>query len=164
MFSSILTRPSDFRYHTTQVVVSDLPVPPMPQITSEQVSELKRRLATAKEIASVMEFFFDEFTSRPEFLAAGIPRPVPEVVAETVDFAVTHALKQSNSVLAFSTVELPEFQLLHGTVVVNGKLGVLLWASDIQTGILSLPAEIDSPETCYMRLSVFPDPKLHKVN
>jgi hypothetical protein len=61
---------------------------------------------------------------------------------------------KSTLVSEWTAAEVPEMQIIHGSVTINGRPGIILWTSDIQSGILSIPKKARSGERLYIRLSL----------
>jgi hypothetical protein len=133
-------------------------------IDSQTLNELKRKMATDKEIAHAMEFFFDHFVDSPGFMSLGYAKELPEEVKQGVYQALGTAFGKARFLIEWLTGEIPEMQIIHGTVSIDGKPGVILWASDIKTGILSIPKEVGSAELLYIRLSLTPQRDKRTVN
>jgi hypothetical protein len=136
----------------------------MSAITLEQMNRLKRDLATERVLDNVMNLFFTEFVTNQWFMSRGRPKAVPADLEETVQEAVTMAFGRSNCSFKWFAVEVPEFHILHGPVYIDGKQCIFLWASDILTGILSVPAEPGGDDIHYLRLSITPAPMRESVN
>ena len=116
-------------------------------------SELKRRLTTGKDLASVMKFFFDRFVDEPVFLKASHPVAVPNDLAQGVS-GVVSTIWPSTAVL--TEWQLGEVSLLginHGAVTIGKRQGIVFWASDLAVGILSIP-NLLTGETIHARISI----------
>jgi len=116
-------------------------------------NKLKRKLATGKDFAAVMRFFFDSFVDQPDFLNAGHPITVPSDLEEAIGKVVAHVWPKRNVITEWKIVEVPLLGIIHGTVMMNGKPSVLLWAPDIGMGIIALP-DVLTGNTMYARITV----------
>ncbi|HEY3840845.1 MAG TPA: hypothetical protein VGL72_29935 [Bryobacteraceae bacterium] len=128
----------------------------MSRITRERVNELKRMIATSADIGEAVKFFFDHFAESPGFMELGYPKELPDNVKTAVKQAIAKGLGQAAHSIEWSTIEIPELQIMHGSIVVDGKSGAVVWAPDIQTGIASFPKKAGSSELLSMRLSFTP--------
>jgi hypothetical protein len=128
----------------------------MASIPPEMVKELKRKMAAEKEIGDVMRFFFDNFVDNPEFMSLGHHKDIPAKVQEAVYKSLAAALGKTEFLVQWVSAEIPEMQLIHGSVTVNGSMGCILWAPEIETVILGIPKKPLSPEMLYARLSFMP--------
>ena len=136
----------------------------MGTITPELVNELKRDLATARQLDGVMNFFFSEFVTSHWFMSRGRPKSVPPELEDAVREAVAVAFGRSDCSFKWFAVQVLEYHILHGPVFIDGKQCLFLWASDIMTGILSVPDKPGSNEIHYLRLSITPAPTRETVN
>ena len=103
------------------------------------VSELKRQLATGKDLATVMKFFFDSFVDHPGFLEAGHPTTASSELQQVVGKFVSAMWPKQNIITEWQIIEVPLLRLIHGTVKMNGSPSTLVWAPDISVGIIGLP-------------------------
>src|SRR5258708_28814410 len=114
-------------------------------------------MAGDKDIAGVVTFFFDHFVDAPGFMSLGYAKNVPDNVQQAVAQALGAYFRKSVLAIELTTAEVPEMQLMHGSVEVNGRAGSLIWAPDIQTGIISIPGKnIKSGEMLHFRFSLTP--------
>jgi hypothetical protein len=128
----------------------------MASISPEKVRQLKLKMATDKNIADAVRFFLDNFVDSPGFMDLGHQKDLPDPVKKAVCQALGSALRKSEFEMQWVGSEIPEMQLIHGSVTVDGSMGIILWAPDIQTGILSVPKKPLSPEMLYVRMSLMP--------
>jgi hypothetical protein len=117
------------------------------------IGELKRQLATGKDLATVMKFFFDSFVDHPGFLQAGHPVPASKQLQEIVGKFIDRVWPNQNVITEWLVIEVPLLGIVHGTVNMNGKPTTLLWAPDIAVGIIALP-DIRTGNTMYGRITV----------
>jgi hypothetical protein len=117
-------------------------------------NELKRQITTAKELAAVMKFFFDEFVDAPGFMESSRPIEVPPALAQCVGRVAASLWPNENIAAEWQVGEVPMLRIVHGTALLKGTPAVVLWASDISAGILSLP-DIATGKTIYARISMF---------
>jgi hypothetical protein len=89
-------------------------------------------------------------------MSRGHSKQVPERVKQGVCEALATAFGKSEFLIQWGGSEIPEMELIHGSIMVDGCRGVLLWATDMQTGILSLPKKPESTEMIFARVSVVP--------
>jgi hypothetical protein len=136
----------------------------MDRITPELVNELKRDLATGEDLGNVMNFFFREFVTSQWFMSRGSPKKVARDLEESVREAVALAFGRPDCSFKWYAVEVPEYHILHGPVFIDGKQCLFLWASDILTGILSVPDKSGGDEIHYLRLSITPAPMRESIN
>jgi len=128
----------------------------MAKLSPDLVNQLKRKMAMDKDISGVMKFFFDEFVDSPGFMSLGYEKELPDEVKTAVTQALAAGLGKSSFTLTIITTEIPEMTMIHGTVVVNGIHGAMVWATDLQTGIVGVPKKPGGPEMLYVRLSLTP--------
>ena len=115
--------------------------------------ELKRQLATGKDLATVMQFFFDSFVDQPGFLEAGHPVPASSELQQLVGRFVAAMWPDQNVLTEWLVMEVPLLRLVHGTVKLNGSPATLVWASDISVGIIGLP-NAKTGNTMYGRMTL----------
>lgn len=117
------------------------------------INELKRQLATGKDLAAVMKFFFDSFVDQPGFLEAGHPVPASNELQMVVRKFVSAMWPKQNVATEWQIIEVPLLGIIHGTVMMKGSPGTLLWAPDISVGILGLP-DTRTGTTMYSRMTL----------
>lgn len=123
----------------------------------EETAELKRRLAAGKKLHEVVTYFFDNFADNPEFQKAGhareeIPRELQEAAARVIGAIWSKSL----FVLQWILVEVPSMNFMHGTLTVDGKQGMVLWAPDIMVGLIAITVDPATSKTTYARISLTP--------
>ena len=113
-------------------------------------------IASSADIGEAVKFFFDHFAESPGFMELGYPKELPDNVKNAVKQAIAKGLGHAPISIEWSTIEIPDWQIMHGSMVVDGKAGAVVWASDIQTGIASIPKKMGGSELLSMRLSFTP--------
>ena len=117
------------------------------------IVELKRQLATGKNFALIMKFFFDHFVDEPNFTAASSPTDVPQSLAEAVGQIFASIGPASVIVSSWRLNEVPLLNLIHGTVTTTQSSAVILWATDIAVGLLGIP-DLKTGNTMYGRITI----------
>jgi hypothetical protein len=136
----------------------------MKHITPERVNELKRMIATNKDIGEVVTFFFDYFAESPGFVDLGYSKDLPDNVKAGVTQGITQGMGRGAKSIEWVTIEIPELRIVHGTIIVDGRVGAVVWAPDIQIAIASIPKKPGSSDLLSMRLSFTPTTDKRKVN
>jgi hypothetical protein len=136
----------------------------MNQISPERVSELKRMIVTNQDIGEVVTFFFDHFAESPGFVDLGYSKDLPDNVKAGVTQGITQGLGRPAKSIDWVTIEIPEMCIIHGTIIVDGKVGAVVWAPDIQIAIASIPKKVGSSDLLSMRLSFTPATDKKKLN
>lgn len=124
------------------------------------IDRFRRLLVTGSDLGETMTWFFDHLVSEPAFLNAGRPVTPPEDLRTTVGEIFVRVWKKRLLRMKWTLLEVPLGNLIHGMVRVNGRESMLVYATDINTGILSIPSEPVPGRILYARFSLtkVPDP------
>jgi hypothetical protein len=117
--------------------------------------EFKRNLASAEDFASVMNFFFEKLLNRG-FVERCRPLEPPESLSSAVARAAASARGHAAQLSDWRLMEVPEARIIHGVLGVDGLLATIVWAADIQTGMLAIAQGPGSSEVLFSRLSIVP--------
>ena len=117
---------------------------------------LQHKLATSQELCEVLGFFLDRFANREDFLRSG--RRYQDTFVETmVKTAATSAdpeAKVTNLVL----VELPEYEFVHGALLVNGCPTQVIYFQRSKLGLLAISDKAkEFVQFCRFSAQVVPD-------
>jgi hypothetical protein len=123
------------------------------EILDLPANELKRQITTGKELALVMKFFFDRFVDEPGFMESSRPIEVPTALAQCVARVAATLWPDQKISSEWQVGEVALLGIVHGTAVLKGTPAVVLWASDLSAGILSLP-NVATGQTIYARISI----------
>jgi hypothetical protein len=126
-------------------------------ITPETITEFRRQVVSAKDIGTAVDFFFDRLVADPSFLKRGHPVPeVPNTIQEIVGNVARAIFNRDCLAISFQLVNVPEYQFIHGHLLINGCQAMLVWLPDAQVGILTVAKSLKPGGTVFARLSVCP--------
>jgi len=133
----------------------------------ELVDQLKLLLVNSKDLSKIMAFFFDELMMKPGFIPAGTPCQGDQIPTQIV--GVVEAIYQERfgqdprgSLQVISMLRLPQYKLIHGACMVNGKLGALFFFEDLDMGLLSLGGMPPDSEVLHARFQAIAMPRDNK--
>ncbi len=107
-----------------------------------KLDELKRLLATSKQLSVIVEYFFDHFAEDAEFVGAGVrllPGDETLQMIETVVGQAAGILLKKPGITPTRTmlIEATGLGFFHGTCVVANRMISILYFDDIKTGALA---------------------------
>lgn len=118
-------------------------------------NELKKRLVETTSFPDFHDYYFSNFVEKGRFMSMGRPLSAPrsEFLTKALGDAYIQLHGLEGTVIKATLVEIPEFGLIHGAVIVNGKTGSVLYFEDISMGMFTIVEEIRSGKTNYVRFS-----------
>ena len=125
-------------------------------LTLAESAELKKRLVADKDLGKVQDYFFRNFVERGTLLSMGRPLPNERGTHLIKIVSEAYARYANERLLSVDTqfVEVPQYNLIHGSVTVNGKQGSLLYCEDLGVGLFTLVWNPRTGETKYVRFVV----------
>lgn len=120
----------------------------------ELIPELKTRMITGKSFADSWDFFLDHFGENPAFMMAGEVTE-NELVAAVLGKIAQELYGPEARVHEPMFTAIPEHHFIHGGCFLHRRFGALFYFTDINQGILALPASRPSEETLFMRLTSY---------
>ena len=101
----------------------------------DRLATLKEELLHTADFKQIWSYFMDNFGEDPAFIALGERAQHPMLEA-----IVTQTCRQLfGKPVTFGHLlltRLPEYQFIHGGLMVEGKLGMVFYFEDIQVGLL----------------------------
>ena len=115
---------------------------------------MKKRLVAEKDLSKVQDYFFKNFVERGTFMSMG--RQLAKGERRTLiikALAEGYAGLSNELVVSLEAifVEIPQYRLIHGTVMMNGKQGSVLYFEDVGVGLFTLVWDPHTGETKYVR-------------
>lgn len=126
------------------------------QVDLAKLLELKEKVVGAESFDDPWEFFFDHFGDKPAFIDMGeeIEHPMLEAVVKKL---ITEMYQQEGMVAMVKPMlkKLEEYQFIHGSFMVQGRIGILIFFADIDIGLMSLSSAGPDSPTMMMRFSTY---------
>ncbi|MFN8494686.1 MAG: hypothetical protein U0350_44200 [Caldilineaceae bacterium] len=100
---------------------------------------LKMKLVEEKELADVMNYFFDHFGESQEFIE--LSQPTRHEMLEAILAQTAGPLTGSKTKVVmhnFMLLHVPQQQFYHGAFLINGKLANVIYFDDIQMGCIAI--------------------------
>ncbi|MBM3737152.1 MAG: hypothetical protein FJW39_15335 [Acidobacteria bacterium] len=119
----------------------------MPGFDMSRVLELKRRMVSETNIPEIVNYFLDEFATNSDFMEAQETVEwdrLPDVLKNAIYELMQRILGPKRYVIGISSFEVPGWNLLHGSLTIDNKHGLFLWAPDLNTGIVNLSIETEA--------------------
>ncbi|GBC91879.1 hypothetical protein HRbin15_00339 [bacterium HR15] len=103
----------------------------------KQMATLKRKMVNESDLKKVFNYFFDHFGEDTEFIKSCTPIR-HELLIQLLPTLVRELLPGRNQIMNLLLLHSAEHHFIHGGFNVDGFLGTLIYAEDIQTGIIAL--------------------------
>jgi hypothetical protein len=117
-----------------------------------RLENLKEKLATAKDLSEVGNYFFDHFGENSEFLDLG--KPGRNEMLESFIAALGRQLCGGKCVITnMLLVQVPNTHFIHGGCFLNGRLANVIYFDDIEVGLLCLVPAQPGGKTMFSRFS-----------
>jgi hypothetical protein len=117
-----------------------------------RLATLKQKLQTAREFSEVWRYFMDHFGDDPDFMALGeqtrdnfLEQAVSQIAAQLTGAPVT--------VASMILIRLPEHGFIHGSVVLGGRPGNVMYFEDIHMGLMGVAWSAETAEAKFVRFS-----------
>lgn len=117
----------------------------------EDFEALKRQFATATDFGAFWQDFLERWASRPGFMEMGAPAYVEDMQNLVQQIANQMAGGEAR-VANLRLIKIPEAWMVHGSCLVDGDLGVVLYFEDLEMGLFVLTRE--SGKTSYARFTL----------
>lgn len=108
---------------------------------NNQFQNLKCLLLETRDLSKVQEFFFEEIAEAPWLLEIS-EQAANRALEDIVAFSATR-LPGSPPIARMNLMRVSAYSFWHGALVVQGRLGIVLYFEDIQTGLLCIPDKDD---------------------
>lgn len=121
------------------------------------VAKIKRKLLREAAACEIIDDFFEGITSEPAFTFEFYqgPRWLHDAIARSCEAIFDQKLGQSTVYL----VEVPEHDMVHGSILVDDYMGTVVFFEDIQLGAIALfPHDLSRPPH-YIRLVMVEEPR-----
>ncbi|MDQ3250561.1 MAG: hypothetical protein M3Q45_15315 [Chloroflexota bacterium] len=118
-----------------------------------KVTMLKMKLMEAKELADVMNYFFDHLGESQEFINVSQPARhelLEAIIAQTVGPLL--GAKAKVVLHNFLLLHVAQHQFYHGAFTIQGKMANVIYFDDIQMGCIAVALGMDGP-TSFIRFS-----------
>ena len=116
----------------------------------EKLKLLKQMLSREKELDSIWSFYMDNFADYPEFTDLGEPtrHPLVEAVAAQIGKQLFN-----ESVGELLLIKIPDYQFIHGPLIIGGRTGGVIYFEETKTGMLAICESLSSSMVKYSRFS-----------
>lgn len=119
------------------------------------VRQLKHKLLHDKQLAPIYDYFLDHF-SNTEFIARGAA--FRHTMLETMIANIACQISPGEILVLKQFIRIPEESFVHGTFILAGRLGGVIYFEDRQTGLVAVPAPAPSVEVQYVRFKAILSP------
>ena len=98
---------------------------------------LKQNLLTATQFKEVANYFLTHFGENREFMALG-DHADHAMIQMAVEQIVAQVYKDKNAIVLTKVklIHLPEQRFLHGSFIVNGHIGTVIYFEDVYKGLV----------------------------
>jgi hypothetical protein len=114
------------------------------------IAAIKRKLVREAPSQEVIDDFFDGVTSEPSFVFEF--RRGPTWLHDAIARACEEILDKPTGESTVYLVAVPEHELVHGSVVIEGYTGAAVFFEDIRLGAVGLYPDQKSRGACFVRL------------
>lgn len=101
------------------------------------IDALRRDLANADDFTALMDRFFDCVEADPELTRAAEGHRSPRL-EDLVSRIAGELFDRSMLVLRFQLLRVPRYRLVHGSVVIAGRLATVVWFEEPRQGLLAI--------------------------
>jgi hypothetical protein len=116
-----------------------------------RIDDLKGRLHEAKEFSRVWDWFLTNMGEDLEFMALGVPA-CDDFLMKVIEQIAAQIFGKRVPVNRMMLVRIPEKEFVHGSVMLNGVQGGVLYFEDIHKGMLCVTGFADR-ETKFVRFT-----------
>lgn len=114
---------------------------------------LKHKTTHEKELANVWLYYMDNFIDDRSFLDLG-DRTRNDFLEAVLPQICKKMFTPKDRFSDLLIIEIPEHRFLHGSFLIGGRMGSLIYFKEIQTGILAVPNRLsEKAEVNYSRFS-----------
>ncbi len=100
----------------------------------DKVNEFKVLLARARDLEDPWTYFFDKLTSDERFLALGQPCN-QEKIDPILYMIAVQALKNKGDITPLQSFEIPQYQMLHGSSIIDEQLSIFCFVENMNMGV-----------------------------
>ncbi len=104
------------------------------QTIEEKINTFKPLLAKARDLEEPWAYFFDSLATDNRFLAMGKPTTLDKIESMLRLIAV-RALNSKGEIIPQRSLEIPRYQMLHGSCIIDGQLTIFCFFDDMNMGI-----------------------------
>lgn len=128
-------------------------------MSSTKMDQLKELVATAEELSTALNFFFDHFGEDPSFLARGKTTDRAPVLTSLLQMSTQPLFGKKPRVSSARWVHLKKERLAHGACMLEGRMAMVVYLTDRKVGIVSVhdPATGGSQMVRFTHSSLAPD-------
>jgi hypothetical protein len=122
-----------------------------------KLATLKTKLLTAGNFGDVLGYFLDHFGEDPEFMDLG-EAVSDDFIDEVLAQVAAQLFRKNVRIHDVRLVCLPEHGFVHGGFTVEGKVGTLIYFSEVHKGLIAIAWSVMPAETKYARFTGQPLP------
>jgi hypothetical protein len=127
----------------------------------DRLQDLKQRLRNGTDFSEIWEFYMDEFADHEAFTDLGEPAS-NEFLEATIPAVCQKLFGRKVTVMEMLIISIPEHEFFHSPLLVEGRIGGVIYFADINMGLLAVAAE--SPPTAEVKYSRFSRPFMQDPN
>lgn len=117
------------------------------------LTELKTQMKTAESLSTVYHYFLDHFGENPVFMKQGEPYQ-SDFLMKIIAMIGGQLFHTEEIVINdFRLIHLPGQSFIHGGGFINGNLANVLYAEDLDVGVLAVPDPKNTVNINYVRFS-----------
>jgi hypothetical protein len=117
---------------------------------AQKIATLKHSLLHSKNFAEVQDYFLTHFAEDPQFLNLG--QPVQSKLLETIfRQLIEQAFKSSKNMSSLLFIRVPEYQFIHGTGFVEGRVLTAFFFEEESVGLAAMASLAPGGETNFAR-------------
>ena len=115
--------------------------------------KLKHKTTHEKQLADVWLYYMDNFIDDPSFLDLG-DRARDDFLEAIIPQVCKQMFTPKDRLSDLLIIGIPEERFFHGSFLIGGRMGSLIYFKDTETGILAVPNRLnEDPTVNYSRFS-----------
>lgn len=124
-----------------------------------KLQKLKNMMLTAEEFGEPWKYFLDQFGEDQAFFDLGRPPEDDGLLRAILTRTGKELFGRDATLSHVHLVEIKKYNFIHGTYLIQGRLGSVIYFSDIGVGIAALLGKTLSAETLFVRFMTVEVPK-----
>ncbi len=114
------------------------------------LNTLRDKLVQDKDLSGIYSYFLDHFGENEEFMGLGeaVREPFLEQILAQIGGQLWHT---EVTLFGLLLKEIPQYQFIHGTGQMNGRLTTVNYFEEIRTGLCVVSFSTSPPETKFAR-------------